>query len=202
MIANANRPKWHFYLEWIALHVLSVLIAWAIYLALISPIERLSGNRIVIGGQSRIAEDFFLPYIFWPALGLANGILQSLLLRQRVSRMGSWVVATALSWSLGLFGARILYSATALVGPVLSGLAQVLLPGGTIGLAQWLVLRQRVPHAGWWILANTLGWTVGALFSRVLDLWVLVTPALGTVIAWWLLLDWLPRHEAKRLAAG
>jgi hypothetical protein len=75
-----------------------------------------------------------------------------------------------------------------------------LFTGGIIGLAQWLVLRKRVPRAGWWILANVLGWGVSALFSRVLDLWVLGAPALVTVVGWWLLLDMLPSREAQMQA--
>lgn len=44
----------------------------------------------------------------------------------------------------------------------LSGVVNV---GGTIGfyvgLIQWLILRKRVPRAGWWVLANMVGWPLG-----------------------------------------
>ena len=201
MTVHLQRPKWLFYPEWVALHILSVLVALGTYLVLISLIGQWVGDRIVVGGQSRITEDYLLPYIFWPVLALANGLLQALLLRRWLPRIGWWVVATALGWSLGLFGTRVIYSATALdVYPVLFGLARALFTGGIIGLAQWLVLRKRVPRAGWRILANVLGWGVSALFSRVLDLWVLGAPALVTVVGWWLLLDMLPSREAQMQA--
>lgn len=31
----------------------------------------------------------------------------------------------------------------------------------SIGVAQWTVLRGRVPRAGWWIAANAAGWLAG-----------------------------------------
>ena len=33
--------------------------------------------------------------------------------------------------------------------------------GITTGTAQWLVLRNQVYWAGWWILINIVGWTTG-----------------------------------------
>jgi len=31
----------------------------------------------------------------------------------------------------------------------------------SIGLAQWTVLRHRLPHAGWWVPANAVAWLAG-----------------------------------------
>lgn len=33
--------------------------------------------------------------------------------------------------------------------------------GAVLSFAQWLALRRRVPHAGWWLPANMLAWMVG-----------------------------------------
>ena len=39
-----------------------------------------------------------------------------------------------------------------------------------LGSAQWLVLRRHVRSAGWWILANSLGWLAGlSLGSGITD---------------------------------
>ncbi|HLO18177.1 MAG TPA: hypothetical protein VK206_25320 [Anaerolineales bacterium] len=35
----------------------------------------------------------------------------------------------------------------------------------SIGLGQWLVLRRRLLRAGWWTVANVLGWEMLALIT-------------------------------------
>ncbi len=205
MMTDYRRPKWFFYPGWVASSAISILLALAVYWALISPIEKIVGDKILVGEQARITEDFLLPYIFWPALGLANGLLQYLLLRRYLPRMGWWVAATTLGWPLALFATRHLYYAT--LSTTFDGnsmwfvVVRIILTGGTIGLAQWFVLRQRVRHAAWWILANVLGWGVSGIFSSWLDLWVFGVPAaIATAVALWLLLDQLPQREVDRRA--
>src|SRR5262249_11185080 len=39
--------------------------------------------------------------------------------------------------------------------------------GATVGALQWLVLRGRVAHARWWVLASTLAWMVSAVLGEV-----------------------------------
>jgi hypothetical protein len=39
--------------------------------------------------------------------------------------------------------------------------ATIFFTGLFIGAAQWLVLRQYIPKAFWWIVVSTLGWTLG-----------------------------------------
>jgi hypothetical protein len=193
MSAQTQRPHWVFYPGWVAASAFSLLVAFAAYWVLIRPITGAVGDRMVVGGQSRITEDFLLPYIFWPTLAVANGLLQYLLLRRLLPRVGWWVVGTSLGWVLGLFGSRCLYHATfaaALdVRSVWFAAAKAVLTGGTIGLAQWIVLRRRVRQAAWWILANILGWGVSGALMEWLDMWVLVVPAIATVVALKLLLD-------------
>lgn len=54
-----------------------------------------------------------------------------------------WVLATTLAWLAGW----------AFLGEFWVGL--------TLGFGQWLVLRQRIAGAGWWVGASTLGWAIG-----------------------------------------
>ena len=69
------------------------------------------------------------------------------------------------------------------------------------GLAQWLVLRQRVHHATWWIPANVLGWGVVGWGAKILPnqiipaVGTLLVPGIATSIVLWLLLDQLPQRE-------
>ncbi|MDF5731091.1 MAG: hypothetical protein PUP92_24575 [Rhizonema sp. PD38] len=37
----------------------------------------------------------------------------------------------------------------------------IFLPGLIIGVAQWVVLRNYISHASWWIVASFLGWFLG-----------------------------------------
>ena len=47
-------------------------------------------------------------------------------------------------------------------GPVSVAALLVVLPG-SIGTAQWLVLRRRLSRAGWWVLATIIGFWLGLL---------------------------------------
>jgi len=201
----SKSPDWFFYLAWVALHIISVLFALAVYWVLIFPIKGITGEYLLIAGQTHITEDFLLPYVFWPTLALTNGLWQYYLLRQYLSGIGWWIGVTALGWLLALFGTQFIYRSTVGtnfdVNSIQFALVKILLTGGAIGLAQWLVLQQLVPHAAWWILANIIGWGISALFSSWLDLWVLAAPSLVTVIAWWLLLDQWPRSRVRHITA-
>jgi len=183
------------------LSAISIPIAWVIYWALISQVEKVMGGTIQVGGQTRITEDFLLLYILCPALGLVTGLLQYLLLRRYLPRMGWWIATTTLGWSLAFIGGSLLYRAsytTLDVNSIGVVALRIVLVGGAIGLAQWLVLRRRVRYAAWWILANVLGWgalIVGETFSSLLAF--LMMPAIATSFALWLLLDKLPQCEAK-----
>ena len=118
------------------------------------------------------------------AVGIAASFAtaQWLVLRQRLSRAGWWVLAStvggitawpifvAVYWhSVGAYGAdEELNVLLALFGVGLSLPAALLLatlcglPGSALpGALQWLVLRKRVARAGWWLLANAGGLVAG-----------------------------------------
>jgi hypothetical protein len=73
-----------------------------------------------------------------------------------------WVVASCLGGLVSLAGAVLLVDAGIYdrLGPsaavVLSGLS-----GAAIGLMQWLVLRQYIAQAGWWVGATAFGFALG-----------------------------------------
>jgi len=204
--ADDRRPRWFFYAGWVALSVISTPIALGIYRALISLVTRAVGDKILVGGQPHITEDFLVPYILWPALGLVTGLLQYLLLRRYLKRMGWWIAATALGLSVGPIGGRLLYRtlyATLDVGSMWLSASMVVLVGAPVGLAQWLVLRRRVHRAAWWLLISLLGWgTVGLVSGGAISglpgmLAFTLMPAVATSVALWLLLDQLPRREGN-----
>jgi hypothetical protein len=51
------------------------------------------------------------------------------------------------------------------VDPGLGWRSGVGLFGTMAGVLQWVVLRQQIPHSGWWVLASTAGWAVGMPFG-------------------------------------
>lgn len=205
MITSNRKPGWFFYPAWVALSAVSIPIAWVIAWALISQVEKVVGGTIQVEGQTRITEDFLSSYILLPVLGLVIGLLQYLLLRHYLPRMGWWIAATVLGLLLRLVGDRLL-SRTLYdtLDSTWFGILMTVLIGGCMGLAQWLVLRQRVRHAAWWILANVLGWGVVGWGAATLSnqmvipaVGMLLVPGIATSIALWLLLDRLPQREGS-----
>jgi hypothetical protein len=95
-----------------------------------------------------------LPGIAGAAIGLAVGILQSLVLQSRITGAWRWIPASAVGWGIG-------WAIALLVIPAPQEFLAGIVIGGTLGLAQWLVLRQAVHWAGWWIVVSVLGWMTG-----------------------------------------
>ncbi|HEY9639739.1 MAG TPA: hypothetical protein V6C57_04610 [Coleofasciculaceae cyanobacterium] len=63
--------------------------------------------------------------------------------------------------------------------------ATIFFTGLLIGTAQWLVLRQYIPKAFWWIVVSTLGWTFGlVLMSYYTTLFEPLIQFLRTLGAW------------------
>jgi hypothetical protein len=94
--------------------------------------------------------------------GLGCAVMQWLALRRLVSAW--WIAATfvawAIFWAINLAG--FLGSGSGVFGKVIEGLGHGALFGALLGLFQWLVLRNKIRNANWWIYANILGWSSGA----------------------------------------
>ena len=88
------------------------------------------------------------------ASGLAIGVLQWVVLRDRIGNRRWWILASAAGWMLGWVIALIA------VPPDIRALAGVVL-GAIVGSAQWIVLRREVHLAGWWIIISALAWATG-----------------------------------------
>ena len=91
-------------------------------------------------------------------VSLLTGVVQYGLLRSYLPRMGWWVLATIGGWLLGLL-VILLSGWLNIWGSELIDIdfAFIVL-GLSIGVAQWLLLRRRLPQAGWWIGGNAVGW--------------------------------------------
>ena len=89
-----------------------------------------------------------------------------------------WVMVTTLGWVLG--------------GIMLAEFALGVL-GIVIGVLQWVVLRQYIRQAGWWILASAGGWAIGWLMVMVIppEVGIPIGTVLGAAIGvnQWLILQ-------------
>jgi hypothetical protein len=198
-----EKPGWFFYVGWVTLSVIAVITAWYITLAIVTQVTNMVGDKIQLAGEYHITEDLLYMNILVPIIGLLTGFFQYLLLRRYLARMRWWVAATLVVWLTPLF-VRFIPSAT----NTLLVIFAVLLIGTTMVLPQWWILRQRVGHAFWWLLAFGLGWGMVGFLKLVTSeplpvlLGMALIPAITTGVAWWLLLDWLPKRELKSSLAN
>ena len=203
MIANNEKPHWFFYLGWVALNVIAVIIAWYIAWALMSQITKIVGGTIQVDGQSHITEDFLLVYVLFPIIGLLTGVFQYTLLCRYLPHMAWWIAATFLGWLMPFVTGFFIIALLAQKNDTFSIMLGMLLIGATMALPQWWMLRHRVRHASWWLVAYGLGWCMVGLLNLVTAeplpvlLAIALMPAITTSIACWLLLDWLPKYELK-----
>lgn len=97
-----------------------------------------------------------------------------MLLRKQISFW--WIVATAISFPIGFelgFFVSILsfFTEPTEIGVASATLIKVIgaaLGGLIVGISQWVVLKQRIPQAKWWIWAVLLGWVMGLYLMLIL----------------------------------
>ena len=190
---NAENKKTgvEFYTAWVSFSIVSGIAAFIIYVVIAKIYNAVAGDWIVVDGVAHIAEDYLLQYILWPLFGLLYGYLQYVLLRRYFPHMGWWILATAVSLSLTPLVIIMVQKLASTLGidpySAWSGVIQLVLVGGLPGVAQWLVLRNHIPNAIWWVPANMIGWGLVGVLGN-LGFIVLIFPAVATGIALYLLL--------------
>ena len=176
MKVERAQVDWGFWLQW----VLASIVGWAlgaIVSLLVSAIAPVVGAIPVVGGS---------------IVGAGVGIMQWLVLRRRFHRAGWWVLASTMGSAVGwAVGQNLIEPVTmflsryeeALGGRVVVSLSVFgVMVGGMVGTMQWLVLRRWVYRAGWWILANTLGWATAFLADPVVVLALWPSAVLATIM--------------------
>lgn len=208
-MSTKSKPHWPFYASWIILTGLCVPVAFILYFLIIKIVTGIVGDFIIVDGVRHFTEDYLLGYIFVPTCGLLMGLVQYLLLHRILPGMGWWVPATAVGWITGLI---LVFSLRELVVRLWSmeayftgnwalDVAFVQL-GLAVGFFQWLVLRRKLPGAGWWIVANVLGWglislAVGETLGQFSVVLLSLLPACTTAVALALLLKQVPTPEPQ-----
>lgn len=101
-----------------------------------------------------VSGGLFFPGIALLASGVTAGVFQWFVLQHRIHQPVRWVIATAAGWIPGYF--------IVLLGiPAELDIFYGVVLGLLVGAAQWLVLRQELHWAGWWIAFSIIGWTTG-----------------------------------------
>lgn len=111
--------------------------------------------------------------------GVLVGAFQWLAMRRALPRLRAraWIQATAagalLAWVLGMLPSTIMDMAVSSSAPqtpppevsevmrMVFAFGSGVVAGPILAGVQWRVLRRHVPHAGWWIPANSLAWGLG-----------------------------------------
>lgn len=111
---------------------------------------------------------FLIPNLSFAVIGIALGIMQWLVLQQRFKKFYWWIISTIVGWVCGsILIITLIPSDFELVAGIVIGL--------TLGISQWLLLKQEVYFAAWWIVMNIVAWTTGmALLPGILLTGVIV----------------------------
>ena len=126
--------------------------------------------------------------------GASVGIMQWLILRRQLSRAGWWIWASIVGGAVGFsltgwfplnptvgFG---LIGLVGRLGDVTVGAMLGIQIGAPLGIMQWFVLRQRFFRAGWWLLANIVGFASGfAAASVINDVVISLFFGIGTALS-------------------
>jgi hypothetical protein len=168
LMTTYKKPNWLFYLAWIVLPTLAIPIAFVLFSIILNLLVTSVGDYIDVNGERRITEDYLGAYIIFPIISLLTGVVQYWLLRRFLPRMGWWVLATAAGWLLGfvlIFGPFGVLAYFRTADPWVVDATFVVM-GLSIGVGQWLLLRRRLPRAGWWIVGTAVGWGLIRLATR------------------------------------
>lgn len=97
--------------------------------------------------------------------GFLVGLFQWFVLRQYLTHSADWIFSEGAAWSvayaLGLLIVQLLDE------NILTLAIAYLIFGAIIGIIQWPVFRREMPNILPWVLANVVGWALGAFLSQL-----------------------------------
>lgn len=95
--------------------------------------------------------------------GAAIGTAQWLVLRQLIAVSGWWIAASSVGLAAGLaLGVALVGTGTGSMPLAMRGIVT----GVVIGIMQWIILREHVLMAGWWVPAIGVCWAGGWTVTR------------------------------------
>jgi len=146
--AKVKRNEFSLWLAWTLATALGMLVGYL-------PLALLVGSLDL--GLARV----IVPIIS----GICIGLAQWLVLRPYISKSYDWILHHAVGWvvgyTLGLYVVQLLSKTP------LGMLVGFISFGVIVALFQYPALRREIPHLATWILANVIGWTLGAYLSQL-----------------------------------
>ena len=155
--------------QWVALTVAGLVAGLALALPLGVPIFAIVG---AMAGTPIVLS----------IVGFGLGTAQWPIIRRHCSRSWLWIVASACGMALGLTlgvtlveqvgraltGGQVNFRMLGIAARALSFGTIGVFGGGSVGLAQWLVLRRQTPNCTSWIYVNALSLGAGLAFGSLL----------------------------------
>jgi len=161
-VLGRDRAVQHFCVEWTA----ASLVFWILGIAVTDALGiDVSWNGVGVASGA--------------VNGIVSGITQWIVLRNRIRGAGWWLLA---SIGGGLVSGVVSLAVEAVAGvdELVAGIIAGAVRGVIAGTAQWFLLENQVHHAGWWILASTVGGSLGWMLVMTK---VLVDAITGFVLA-------------------
>ena len=118
------------------------------------------GAALAYGLFDRATFDGTMGITLGIVMGTIGGFAQWVVLQERIAGAGWWILASALGFAT-------VFSMGGTVrpneNPAMIGIRMAIAFGLVAGVPQWIILRQKVTRAGWWVLADILGLLVGEM---------------------------------------
>ena len=186
MTIKQTKIGWSFWLKWVLVTTIGFIIFTIVLFFF--------GKAVAFIINYPHEEHFFywLAYkIYFISICAGVAIIQWFILRKVISRVGWWAPAIAAGfvlvsivlYALPITRKHILDTGYAFADN-LSWIMFLALGGILAGVFQWFFLRRQISRAGWWVLANAVGWSLGAVGWWLSDLflfkWIYpISPASG-----------------------
>jgi hypothetical protein len=148
------------WIEWVLVNSVALSIGYAVAEVMIQRMDDPGG--VLIGS----------------VVGASVGAMQWLVVWKRIPYSLLWIISCIAGWSVGL---SITWGIQEFFYNSLAGLHAFerdgsIIMGITVGLffgnVQWIILRQHFHRAGWWILANLVGWGISIIVGVMAIDWL------------------------------
>jgi hypothetical protein len=161
--AEQEMAGWQLYGRWLVFNVIGLFVGIGLIFTLGWSLgETLSTPLGMVAGQTL---SFAIAAL---AGGALIGLLQCIVLNERGVAYPAWAAATAGGLGLGFAVTMPFVVSTPSEGNVAVLALMSAVVGLTLAVAQWFVLPQKLPRAGWWVPAATLGFVLCLLSAFLL----------------------------------
>jgi hypothetical protein len=171
MDAERKPVSWGCLLAWVPVTLVAVVIGSALFFVVMAG----------LGARMPVIPDLAAGLVLTVCLGTGIGSAQWAILRRYVQPSGLWIGATLLGF---LFSSPVLLSRSGGFGPAIApqdGLAMAAALGASLGIAQWLVIYNKVSRSTLWIAISLASWIAAGLLGLVLKSMSL---EMGPVLYW------------------